>query len=326
LLGSLLHDLGKGSPGDHSVVGAKIAGEVARRMGFSERDAEQIAAMARHHLLLPDTATRRDLDDPSTVQAVIEAVGSDVELLELLHYLAIADAAATGPAAWSDWKASLVRRLVETTRAVLGGAPMPESEPAPAALIRLAARGEVRVVVDGAEVAVVAPDQPGLLSLASGLLALHSLDVQSADVRTISGMALNTFRVAPRFGQFPAEELLQSDFVRMLSGSLPVEERLKAKSAKYDTEFDPRSLRLLWLNEAATDATVLEVRTRDGIGVLHWVTAALEAAGADIRSARISSLGAYVVDAFYLTDSGGCRLSEEHQQVIGSRMLRALAR
>jgi [protein-PII] uridylyltransferase len=83
---------------------------------------------------------------------------------------------------------------------------------------------------------------------------------------------------------------------------------------------------LLWFDDEATDATVLEVRARDAIGLLHWVTAALESAAVDIRSARISSLGAHVVDAFYLTDADGKPLSEPHQAQVTETMMAALTR
>ncbi len=128
LMGALLHDIGKGYPGDHSIVGAPIAERIAARMGFSYGDAATIEAMTLHHLLLPDTATRRDLDDPMTITSVAEAVGSSAELLELLHALTIADAAATGPGAWSDWKAGLIASLVRRTRArscAVAGCPRP---------------------------------------------------------------------------------------------------------------------------------------------------------------------------------------------------------
>ena len=111
LVGALLHDIGKGFPGeDHSVVGAQHAGPIAERMGFATDEVALIVGLVRHHLLLPNTATRRDLDDPMTIDIVREIVGGSVELLELLDVLARADAAATGPAAWSDWKAALVAR------------------------------------------------------------------------------------------------------------------------------------------------------------------------------------------------------------------------
>jgi [protein-PII] uridylyltransferase len=324
LVGALLHDIGKGHPGDHSETGAVIANNIAVRMGFSDRDAATIAALARHHLLLPNTATRRDLDDPSTVQSVISAIDGSVELLDLLYYLAIADAAATGPAAWSDWKAGLIKQLVRQTRAVLHGQPMPEPDPLPRSLLDLAAKGETRVVFDDSDIIVIAPDGPGVLSRASGLLALHSLDVQAADVRTVGGMAVNRFTVTPRFGQFPAVELLNADLRRILGSTLALAERLRAKEAAYDNAQPPSTPRLLWFDDVATDASILEIRTRDAIGLLHRLTSALESSGVDIRAARISSLGAHVVDAFYLSDADGKPLNSELQASVGSTMLAAL--
>ena len=85
-------------------------------MGLSYGDAATVTALVRHHLLLPDTATRRDLDDPLTIAIVAEAVDGSAELLDLLHALTVADAAATGPLVWSDWKAGLINDLVRRTR------------------------------------------------------------------------------------------------------------------------------------------------------------------------------------------------------------------
>ena len=80
LVGALLHDLGKGWPGDHTESGMVVVADLAPRMGFDARDTETLVTLVRHHLLLPDTATRRDLDDPATVALVAAAVGSS-ELL-----------------------------------------------------------------------------------------------------------------------------------------------------------------------------------------------------------------------------------------------------
>ena len=326
LVGGLLHDIGKGYPGDHSIVGARLAATIAARMGFNTKDCATIAALTRHHLLLPDTATRRDLDDPSTIHIVVSAIEGSTELLDLLHHLTVADALATGPAAWSDWKASLVFQLVRSTHKVLDGEPVPTPEPPSAAVLELARRGETRVAVEGSDVIVVAPDQPGLLSSASGLLALHSLDVQAADVRTVEGMAVNRFSVSPRFGELPDPALLNADLRRILARTLPLEERLRAKESTYRRGgTDPSPPRLLWFDDEATDATVLEVRAPDAIGLLHRVTAAVELLGLDIRSARISSFGAHVVDAFYLTDPDGKPLSESHQAEAEERITAALA-
>ncbi len=327
MVGALLHDIGKGYPGDHSVVGERLAGRIALRMGFPAAEADVIAALARHHLLLPDTATRRDLADPSTVQLVVAALDGSGELLELLHALTVADASATGPAAWSDWKATLVRQLVERTRQVLGGSPLPAAGQPPAAVVELARGGLTRVVIESCDVLVVAPDAPGLLSAATGLLALHSLDVRAAEVRTVERMAVNRFSVSARFGELPDPALLDADLRRILTGTTDLEQRLRAKESRYSTGVASSAgpSRLLWFDDEATEATVLEVRTRDAIGLLHRLTAALERCRVDVRSARISSLGSFVVDAFYLTDAGGRPLTEQHRATVETGLARALA-
>ncbi|GGO48064.1 bifunctional uridylyltransferase/uridylyl-removing enzyme [Streptomyces daqingensis] len=120
LVGALLHDIGKGWPGDHSIVGETIARDTACRMGFAAPDVEVVATLVRHHLLLVETATRRDLDDPATIRSVADAVGS-AGTLDLLHALTEADALATGPAAWSSWRSALVTDLVKRVAGVLAG-------------------------------------------------------------------------------------------------------------------------------------------------------------------------------------------------------------
>lgn len=120
LVAALLHDIGKGWPGDHSEAGEVIVRDVAVRMGFDRESVETLAMLVRHHLTLVDTATRRDPDDPATVEAITKVVAT-VPQLELLHALTEADATATGPAAWSRWRASLVDGLAARVAAQLAG-------------------------------------------------------------------------------------------------------------------------------------------------------------------------------------------------------------
>jgi [protein-PII] uridylyltransferase len=110
-LATLLHDIGKGSGHEHSIEGATIAADVARRVGMDEVEIQEVTDLVRHHLLLPDTATRRDLDDGSVIKTVV-AKAQDARRLRQLYLLAIADGRATGPHAWNEWKASLVANLV----------------------------------------------------------------------------------------------------------------------------------------------------------------------------------------------------------------------
>jgi [protein-PII] uridylyltransferase len=311
LLGAFLHDIGKGFPGDHTDAGVAVVRELGPRLGLPYGDAATIVAMIRHHLLLPDTATRRDLADPVTVRTVVEAVDGSRDLLDLLHGLAIADGLATGPAAWTDWKADLVAELVDRARDAVAGQP-PQPPPVLTAAQRELAesgRGEVAVRVDGDSVTVAAPDRPGLLSRTAGVLALHQLDVRAASAVTVGPTAVDVFTVSPRFGSGPDPALLRADVARALAGSLPLADRLAAKEAAYGC--GPRQPpRVLWFDGAATGATVLELRAADAAGLLHRVTAALERAGLDVRGARVSTLGGSAVDAFYVVGADGAPVTD----------------
>lgn len=318
LLGTVLHDIGKGRDADHSVVGAALATQVGRRLGLSKEDEETLSAVVRHHLLLPHTATRRNIDDEATVLRIVETLDCDPVLLELLHALAEADALATGPGVWSDWKARLVGELVARCRRAMAGEPHERPEPLDSGQRRLAetvaASGKPDLLIDRsgslATITLVAPDRPGLLSRAAGALALHSLQVHAAVLRSHAGAAVDVFSVSPRFGSLPDPALLREHFVRAVSGSLPLAERLAAKERDYGGRvLDAPEPRVLWYDDEAggenSGAVVLELRAADRIGLLHSVADALERSGADVLWARVSTMGGTVVDSFGLAVAGG---------------------
>jgi [protein-PII] uridylyltransferase len=301
LLGALLHDIGKGLPGDHSEVGARIAERVTARWGLPAADRATLVRLVRQHLLLPDTATRRDLDDPATLRTVAAAVNYDPEVLDLLHALTEADAAATGPAAWSGWKARLVADLVRRVHALLGEGTPPPVRSLAGALAGAGplAEGECVVRIDGDEVTVLAAPETALLSATAGVLALHRLDVYAADAAELGDAAVVVLRAAPRFGSPPDPSLLTADLRRAVRGALHVGVELARRedAAEIARGSSPR---ILWLHDVATDATVLELRARDRRGLLYRVAAALEQVKAPVRAARVSTFGADAVDAFYL--------------------------
>ncbi|MGI8874932.1 MAG: HD domain-containing protein [Egibacteraceae bacterium] len=122
LLGAWLHDVGKPWPGDHSETGAHLAAAWVAHMGFAARTAEQVTRYVRHHLVLPVAATRRDLDDAGELAALAGAVG-DVETLDGLYLLSLADSRATGPSAHSPWSDGLIAELHARVRRVLRDGP-----------------------------------------------------------------------------------------------------------------------------------------------------------------------------------------------------------
>ncbi len=307
LLAAFLHDIGKGLPGDHSTVGAPIAEAMAARIGLPAAEATLIGTLVRLHLLLPEVATRRDLADPVTISGVAEAVG-DVTTLDLLHALARADAAATGPGAWSDWKGRLIAELVARVRTTLDTGAVPEPPAPDPALVA----GPLPVVhLTGDRVAVAAADRRGLLATVAGCLALHRLEVLAADASTVDGRALVECRVQPRYGLPPEPVALSSDLRRAVGGDVSVTQRLRGRAlAARGAGAEPR---VVWHRDAATDAVLLELRAADAAGLLYRVTSALDAAGAQVRAARIATLGGDVVDVFYLV--GGWPSDDERTRL-----------
>ncbi|MET9954179.1 [protein-PII] uridylyltransferase [Streptomyces sp. NPDC006339] len=341
LVAALLHDIGKGWPGDHSVAGETIARDLATRIGFDGADVAVIATVVRHHLLLVETATRRDLDDPATVRTVAAAVGT-LGALELLHALTEADALATGPAAWSSWRASLVADLVKRVAGVLAGEepPDPEAAAPSAEQERLAVEalrtGEPVLTLHahepvspdseepepvGVELLVALPERPGVLPAVAGVLALHRLTVRAAELRAVAlpsalgrgPVLVLDWRVAAEYGTLPEAHRLRADLVRALDGSLDVPARLAERDAAYPRRRGVQAPppRVTVAPAASRHATVIEVRAQDAPGLLHRIGRALEGADVRVRSAHVSTLGANAVDTLYVTRPDGSPLSDE---------------
>ncbi|WP_439817079.1 [protein-PII] uridylyltransferase [Zavarzinia sp. CC-PAN008] len=116
----LLHDIAKGRGRDHSVVGAEIADRLCPRLGLTEAETEMVAWLVRHHLLMSDTAFKRDVSDPKTVEQFADQVQSP-EFLRMLLILTAADIRAVGPGVWNGWKGQLLRTLYAAAEDVLLG-------------------------------------------------------------------------------------------------------------------------------------------------------------------------------------------------------------
>jgi len=302
LVGALLHDIGKGGRGDHTVAGVQLVDGIARRMAFDEADVETLRLLVRDHLLLAETATRRDLDDPATIDGVADRVVT-VERLELLAALTEADALATGPTAWSAWKAGLVGELVSRVRGRLtdGAAEPPPELPTPD-LRRLMARRTLQVVPERGTITVIAPDRPGLLAVVAGTFTLHRIDVRSALAASEGGMAADVFHVDTARDRFPDWDRLEQDLAAALEEPTALRGRLadRMRSARGARRAPVAGTDVVVDNEATPRATIVEVRTDDGPGVLYRVALVLNDAGLDILSARVETLGHEVVDTFYV--------------------------
>ena len=116
----LLHDIGKGRPEDHSILGAQMARRICPRLGLDAEECETVEWLVRYHLLMSDMAQKRDIGDPRTVRDFAKAVKTR-KRLDLLTVLTVCDIRGVGPGTWNNWKAMLLRQLYKQTADALEG-------------------------------------------------------------------------------------------------------------------------------------------------------------------------------------------------------------
>ena len=116
----LLHDIGKGRPEDHSILGAQMARRICPRLGLNHEDSETVEWLVRYHLLMSDMAQKRDIGDPRTLRDFAKAVKTR-KRLDLLTVMTVCDIRGVGPGTWNNWKAMLLRRLYSLTAEALDG-------------------------------------------------------------------------------------------------------------------------------------------------------------------------------------------------------------
>ncbi len=331
LVAALLHDIGKGSSGDHTEAGVAIAASVCRRMGFPLDDVATVSGLVEHHLLLRDVASRRDVDDPATAHRVASAVGS-IEQLRLLAALTEADGVATGTTAWDPWTAQLTAELVDRVAHQLRGwreAPDAATTfPTPDQLARLMS-GARRLDVSDDVLTVMTDDRPGVFSRVAGVLAIHGLDVRAASAYSTQGRALAEFRVTDPLRDETPWHRVTADLDLALDGRLAIQARLSERIRTYARAThhalgDPATT-VAFDDRASVDATVIDVQAPDGIGVLYRITHALAELDLDIRSAKVQTLGARVHDAFYVRDRGGTITDARTRAEIERAILHSLA-
>lgn len=320
MVAALLHDIGKGSLTEHSVAGEPVARAIATRMGFDEHGVDLIARLVRWHLLLAETATTRDPDDPATVQALAERVGTG-QALDLLTVLTEADARAASPKAWSSWRSGLILDLSRRTAAALSsGRALPpigsEEVEIPAAARQGAAVFTVEDLDDGSRVTVTAPDRVGLLADVSAVFALQRVRVRAARAWYQDGFGVSVWEVVEEQLQ-PAT--LRQTYEGVVEGRLDPRSRLRTSTpAALAPSVDVRP-------EASAHATVLEVRTTDRPGVVHLVCAALAALDVTVRSAHVDTLGPQAVDVFYLQEASAGVLSDQRAAAAAHAVREALS-
>ena len=330
LVAALFHDIGKGFPDkDHSDYGEELIRPLAKRLGFEEKDCDTIALLVKEHLLLSAVATRRDLEDPATIEYVVEKI-KEPESLQLLHALSISDGEATGKSAWSDWKAGLVSTLVSKCLAAMAGikpASQPELVPTGSLeddiSITILKNEDNSDSLDNIEIEIIAKDQTGLLSAVAGLMTISRFNVRSAKTRTTNEIAVMRWIVElDANAELPSAEKLTEQLKKALSGELDLGRKIEERIDNY-RKFPgiPTPPPVVFAaNDLATNATIIEVRMHDRPGILFNVTRAISRFGVDIKSAIVSTLGAEAFDTLYVTDLEGQPLTGERAQLLATKV------
>ena len=325
LVASLFHDIGKGTQEDHSERGANLILPIAKRIGFSDNDVQTLQFLVKYHLLLSSTATRRDLDDPATIQTVLEVV-PDMQHLELLHALSIADGEATGKGAWSDWKARLVKDLVSRVKSAMSGSLVAPEMELSESQMKSASNSDIQVNLTESNgsflLELIAPDSTGLFANVAGALNLLKFDIRAAKTRTYEKSAVMNWVVnLDPFAQLPQVSEIKAAIENSIKDSENLKQKIEAKIRSYaplpGVSVPPPELEII--EDISSSATIIEIRSHDRPALLFRIGLAVKELNIDIRSVIASTLGAEAIDTLYVTEVTGDKLSAaKAEEVVAS--------
>jgi [protein-PII] uridylyltransferase len=315
LLTCLFHDIGKlpGAGVHHAERGAPIAREAVAEIGLNHTDAELVELLVRHHLTLAALATKRDHADPATLDALVDAVQGRSDILDMLRYITEADARAAGPAAWSPWRAQLINTLADQAEGLLadGSTRVDVTQLVDLGLARsvqLDGRPRIRVEPQpgGVQLVIAAKDRLGLFSDTAGLLASHTVQVRSAVLHTVQGVAVNTWRVDKQVvSDLPDSGYLVNQLSRLEAGETGVLTSVRRREARAHGGDAVPNPYVELVQDASETAAVVEVRAADRAGLLFALGRSLSDIRLSIRSAHISTLAGQAIDTFYITEVDG---------------------
>ncbi len=322
-----LHDICKGRGGRHAELGGELALSLCPRFGLDGEDTDLVSWLVHEHLLMSDTAFRRNLNDPKTI-ADFSARIRNLKRLDMLFCLTTADIMGVGPGRWTAWKARLLEELYLKTRALMAG-----EEPGMTAEIAppddyVPGDTRIDITTDDAQsatiVIVYTPDRPGLFATLCGALSAEGASIMRAYINTLpetktGKIAVDRFIIQNATGlpfrQERRQEDLRHTIRAALEGSLDIDSKIaehRTPPSKKDLVFDiPPKIKID--NTASGGDTVVEIETRDRHGLLYDIACTFRDQGLDIRAAKINTQGLRAIDAFYvqtakrkkLTDAAG---------------------
>jgi [protein-PII] uridylyltransferase len=266
-----------------------------------------LVTLVRHHLLLADTASRRDLDDPATARFVASALGDEITL-DLLAALTVADSTATGSAAWSSMKARLVDTLVERTRLALSGQEATVTATAADALVSEARASGLAVRRDEHWYSIATADRPGLLAAITASLAIEGVDIRSADLHAEEELAVDRFYCEPGPRGWPEPGVVAERIRRGLASPEDLFNDLERRVAAYPLKRQSSQtlhVQVAVVPGASDRATVIELIAPDRRGLFAMVAKTVADLAYDVRAARLSTVGDVAIDTLYVREHDG---------------------
>ncbi len=340
-LSILFHDIGKGLENDHSIEGEKIATKLCKRFSLKDSERKKICWLVRNHLMMSDFAQKRDLSDQKTIIDFQEYV-TDRETLDLLFILTVCDIKGVSSDAWNNWKKSLLAAKTKLKGYLQGFnnedikketlrhfdaywlvLDTPTQKLIAEMIIRLEQDPlQVEPAYDNerdiTKIIFVMEDHPGIFSRLAGALAIASANVIDAKTFTTKdGIANFIFWIQDNLGkkydERKTKKLLET-VKKTLSGEIITKSILEKQDKIKDREkYFEVPTKISFDNKGSHKQTMIEVDTRDRLGLLYDITNTLFRNQITIRSAVIATYGEQAVDTFYVNDLFGEKITSSQK-------------
>ena len=378
-LGLLLHDIAKPiNISGHEIIGAELASSIMYRMGYSEAEISIVSSLVMNHLIMEQTAFRRNLNDPETLNNFTSRFTS-IEELEQLYLLTYADLSAVNPVVWTSWKSELLAELYRKTRAMLEDKISGEdllystTYEVPKEISKFSpniSEEEVQSHLEsiddlaysqhfGAEeiarhieeidkgsavsvlfsdsngftgITVITKDFPSLLSKLCGVQAINDINIHDAKIFTRKdGIVIDTFNVTDFISNKKLEKerfsKIEEDMNLAVRGLLQLGKEvasLKSKWWRIESKFFKKKGNVKVAFENHERYTIIDVHSPDRLGFLYHVTSKMNELGLNIFFAKISTQGDEIVDAFYVLDRSGKKISPNDYEFVKNEIISAI--
>ncbi len=323
-LACLLHDIGKGYD-DQSIAGEKLAFKVCERMSLDKSDIKTVCWLVRNHLLMSDTAQRRDIDDIKTIRDFAKKVGT-LTRLQMLSVLTVVDIRAVGAGVWNDWKGELLRQLYYNARQNLLGLEnsLKIQIDRQDNIIKTDKKDEVKIKLnrpnDITELVVFTNDRPYLFADLSAAITMCGANIIGAKINTDKdGRVINKFYLQNIQGlAYGRKNRSKLDKIKQMTLNAAKGVRVNFKMTNNLASKRALAIPLkanVKISKHEEGIFLVEVEGRDRVGLLYDLAMVLAKNNVSVRSAHIEVIGPKAVDVFYVRPAPNKKfLSKKLQQ------------